>query len=164
MQFITKSTWIIWQSFKRINFFGNYEIQLWYIAVLHFPCSTDSFPILPTFYSSCIPWFVCYIIVWFFSCFTDSFYNSSKVYIFHDPFRILQSCSSLFFFLFSVVPSILISKRVWWVNIRVWLDITWCNCSNAQWSVGLNKSCSVAQDSLKICKPGFKFLKVLSEC
>ena len=27
---------------------------------------------------------------------------------------------------------------------------------NAQWSVGQNKSCSVAQVSLKICKPCFK--------
>ena len=33
--------------------------------------------------------------------------------------------------------------------------------SNAQWSVGLNKSCSVAQVSLQICKPCFKFLKEL---
>ena len=24
---------------------------------------------------------------------------------------------------------------------RLWLDITSCSCSNAQWSVGLNKSC-----------------------
>ena len=58
---------------------------------------------------------------------------------------------------FTHFPSCLLVKRLW-------LDITSCSCNNAQWSLGLNQSCSLAQISLKICKPCFKFLKELSEC
>ena len=46
--------------------------------------------------------------------------------------------------------------------MRLWLDITSCGSSNAQWLINLNHA--VAQVSLNICKPCFKFLKELSEC